>query len=90
MFHAQPFNSFSCTYFKESTLGAEHAFFKNCSLRTNENIFASLSFAIFREKNFAFALLRNLIFGALIEGEQKNCSSSKNLLLKQKLEKNKI
>ena len=28
MFHAQPFNSFSCTYFKESTLGAEHAFFK--------------------------------------------------------------
>ena len=26
MFHAQPFNSFSCTYLKESTLGAEHAF----------------------------------------------------------------
>ena len=44
------------------------AILKNCSLRfaplrfaQTKNNFASLRFAIFREKNFAFASLRNLI-----------------------------
>ena len=54
MFHAQPFDYFSCITFKESPLGAEHAFRIQRASFFNEIEFEMLSLTIKFSKFFEY------------------------------------